>query len=323
MLIAFGIVIIILVVLYFLRERKNNARMQQVYLEDALKYIFNREEAGHWATMEGIKGTLSISNRQNQEIIQQLQQNKLITLSEEGLRLTGDGRRLSMEIVRAHRIWETFLERETDLPLHQIHQYADQQEHTTRGAKVEAMAAHLGFPTVDPHGDPIPEMGKMAPEPHRQNLNDWEIGKVGHIAHIEDEPVTVAREIFKKGFRVDDAVRVLERSEGNIRLEHLGTEHLLNTVSAQNIHLTEAALAPQEALKTLDDLKQGEEARIRVLSKRIQGLSRRRLLDLGFTPGVPVQKVLISAFGGDPTVYRVRGAKIALRKHQAQQIFIQ
>ncbi len=323
MLIIFGIVFLILVVIYLLRERKNNTRMQQVYLEDALKYIFNREESGHLATMEGIKGTLAVSNRQNHELIQQLQQNKLIMLSEEGLRLTGDGRQLSMEIVRAHRIWETFLERETDLPLHQIHQYADRQEHTTRGAKVEAMAAHLGFPTVDPHGDPIPEMGKMAPEPHRQNLNDWEIGKEGRIAHIEDEPISVAKEIFKKGFRVDDAVRVLERSEGNIRLEHLGKEHHLNSVSAQNIHLTEAPSVTGEALKTLDDLKQGEEARIRALSKRIQGLSRRRLLDLGFTPGVPVQKVLISAFGGDPTVYRVRGAKIALRKHQAKQIFIQ
>ncbi len=323
MFIALGITIIFFAVIYFLSERNNSARMQQVYLEDALKYIFNREEAGHLATIEGIKGILSVSNRQNHEIIQQLQQKHLITLGEGGLRLTADGRRLAMEIVRAHRIWETFLERETDLPLHQIHQYADQQEHSTRGAKVEAMAAHLGFPTVDPHGDPIPEKGKMAPEAQRQNLNEWEVGREGRIAHIEDEPIAVAREIFKKGFRVDDAVRVLERSEGRVRLEHLGKEHLLNTISAQNIHLAEAGLAPQEPLKTLDDLKQGEKARISALSHRIQGLSRRRLLDLGFTPGVPVQKILVSAFGGDPTVYQVRGAKIALRKNQAQQIFIQ
>ncbi len=323
MLIALGITVILFVVIFFLRERRNNRRMRQVYLEDALKYIFNREESGHWATIEGIKGALSVSSRKIQEIIQLLQQKNLISLGEGGLRLTEDGRRLSMEIVRAHRIWETFLERETELPLHQIHQYADQQEHTTRGARVEAMAAHLGFPTVDPHGDPIPEKGKMEPEAHRKNLNDWEVGREGRIAHIEDEPVAVAREIFKKGFRVDDTVRVLERSAGQVTLEHLGKEYQLNTLSAQNIHLADVGPVPQKAVKTLDDLKQGEEARISGLSKRIQGLSRRRLLDLGFTPGVPIQKILVSAFGGDPTVYRVRGAKIALRKHQAQQIFIQ
>ncbi len=71
---------------------------------------------------------------------------------------------------------------------------------------------------------------------------------------------------------------------------------------------------------TLADLKKGELARIRRI--HLEGLERRRLLDLGFTPGTEVQLVMKSAFG-DPIAFWVRNTKIALRKKQAKKIEVE
>lgn len=71
---------------------------------------------------------------------------------------------------------------------------------------------------------------------------------------------------------------------------------------------------------SLADLDTGQKARI--LDLRLQGLERRRLMDLGFTPGTEVEVVMKAAFG-DPIAYMVRNTKIALRKQQAEQIIVE
>ncbi len=75
---------------------------------------------------------------------------------------------------------------------------------------------------------------------------------------------------------------------------------------------------------TLADLRPGDRARITGIDRGVQGLLRRRLLDLGFTRGGVVEAVLRSSFGGgDPAAYRIRGTVIALRREQAMRILIE
>ncbi len=76
----------------------------------------------------------------------------------------------------------------------------------------------------------------------------------------------------------------------------------------------------KDELRPLAQLKTGERARIMQLD--LHGLERRRLMDLGFTPGAEIEVAMRAAFGG-PIAFRIRNTKIALRKQQAEKIWVQ
>jgi Fe2+ transport system protein FeoA len=78
----------------------------------------------------------------------------------------------------------------------------------------------------------------------------------------------------------------------------------------------------EENVLPLYELKQGESGEVVRLADACRGLTRRRFMDLGITPGVVVKNVLPNAFGGDPTAYFIRGSKIALRREQARDILV-
>jgi len=83
----------------------------------------------------------------------------------------------------------------------------------------------------------------------------------------------------------------------------------------------EGEAVADEGLERLDALRPGEEGVVVAVGAQIQGSQRRRLLDLGVVPGTVIRAEL-SSLSGDPTAYRIRGAVIALRRAQADQILI-
>ncbi|MEJ2055853.1 MAG: iron dependent repressor, metal binding and dimerization domain protein, partial [Calditrichaceae bacterium] len=141
--------------IYILKRDKNyRNKLERIYYEDALKYIFHRNEQGMPATVESLKGALSLPVKRIYNILDDLEQKGLIQMTSAGIELKPEGRPVVIEIIRAHRLWETYLEHETNMPIHQIHRVAEAKEHELRGDRLEALNAHLGFPKTDPHGDP-------------------------------------------------------------------------------------------------------------------------------------------------------------------------
>lgn len=321
-----GIVIVgllILLIIFLRRDRLLSKKLERIYREDALKYIYEQNTMGSQATLSGLKGSLGISQAAVRKIVTDLEKSNLIHLTSAGIELTDQGKSVVLEIIRAHRIWETYLSAETELPFHKVHQYADQKEHDLKREQIEALDAHLGFPRFDPHGDPIPTGDGNIELLKAQSLNDWPEDKEGQIVHIEDEPLSIARKLFNLGLRVNDLITVLKKSPGQLQVSHKGKEFKLDSVSAANIQVKSPEKWQPPAGPTLVDLATGQEAIIKSISPQIRGLARRRLLDLGFTPGTKVKKILVSSFGNDPMAFEVRGAKIALRKEQAANIFVE
>ncbi len=313
------------VLLYLIvkREREKNFRLTRVYYEDALKFIYHRIESGSRATVESLKGYLSLSAGKVMKLVDLLEEMDLVELRHGGIELLEKGRTLVLEIIRAHRLWETYLQHETDVPIHKIHKYADNEEHHLRGERLEALNAHLGFPAFDPHGDPIPTREGELAQLDAEFLSDWPIGEEALISHIEDEPVELSKKLFKLGLRVDTKIKILDRKKRELDVLYQDKKITLDMFSANNIQVKKHPDGEIAAYDTLDELAESESAFIAGISNNLQGLARRRLLDLGITPGVRISSVLRSSFGGDPTAYFVRGAKIALRREQAKDIYIE
>lgn len=306
------------------RARHSNER---VLAEDALKHIHEAEMKGQAATLESLAGAMQIPRDQVAELLTRAEANGLVSSETGALRLTPDGRNAALHIIRAHRLWERYLADETGYDEAHWHGQAERIEHTLQPDETDALAASLGNPTHDPHGDPIPDASGQFVAHGGQPLTALALDLPAQIVHIEDEPEALYAQLVAEGLYPGMIVRLVEATPTRLRFWANGDEHLLAPILAANISVTplpQTAAIGQEAEQgheTLADLKLGEQGRVQALSPRCRGAERRRMMDLGILPGAVISAEMVSA-GGDPTAYRIREALIALRKEQARLIQI-
>ncbi len=302
------------------RARQSTTR---VLIEDALKHLFSCELDNRRPTLQSLAGALSISTNHAAEITGQLQNRELITLTNGEFHLTPTGREYALRVVRAHRLWERYLSERTGYAEVDWHSLAEQREHQLSPAQLDALAASLGNPTYDPHGDPIPTAQGEIAAPAWHPLSSLTAGETAQIVHLEDEPALIYSQLVAEGLHTGMTIRILDRTAERIRFWANGDEHVLAPLLANNISVLPVQ---QETLVAtpgvpLTHLKLGETARVLALTPTIRGSERRRLMDLGLLPGTEITAELQSP-SGDPTAYIVRGALIALRAEQAQNIKI-
>lgn len=326
-LIGFAIVLVFvflprvgLVALY----RNYRVAQEREQVEDALKHLGDREQQGRRTSPESLAGTLGLSRQKVTHLIESMENQGLLDSRGTELRLTTEGKRWALHIVRAHRLWERFLADEARMPLEQVHGEAHRREHGLTEAQLDAMDAALGHPTRDPHGDPIPSREGKINHAEGTPITVWESDTPARIVHLEDEPALAYQQILAAGLYLGQDIRVLERTSQRIVLSDGENEFRLAPAVASNISV--APLPASELLKLkavpLPELVHNQRAEIVALDDAVQGFTRRRFLDLGLTPGTIIYPELNNFFN-DPRAYRVRGTLIALRQDQAAQIWVQ
>ena len=297
---------------------------ERVLLEDAVKHVYTCESIGRSCSLESLAGQLELSTGRAAELLGTLAASKLIVNTPEGPRLSEAGRESALRLVRTHRLWERYLADRTGVPAGEWHEEAERKEHTMSESEVDALAARLGHPAWDPHGDPIPTAGGELPTLDRNSLSSAEIGRTFEIVHLEDEPSVIYDALLEDGLDLGSRIAVTSNDDNGVGIRSRGREWQLDHVVAGNVTVrllpeTESADAP---VTTLLDLVPGHSARVVGISPACQGSQRRRLLDLGVVRGTTIGAVFRSA-AGDPVAYNVRGALIALRREQAEWIRVE
>ncbi|MCI0520030.1 MAG: FeoA domain-containing protein [Chloroflexi bacterium] len=305
------------------RWRINSPAGQKELVEDALKYLLGQEQEGRYASPEALAGTLRLSLPDALRQITRMEARGLLQSRQGGLRLTPEGERWALQMVRAHRLLERYLAYDARLPLEKVHSEAERREHSLTPQQLEELDASLGFPEQDPHGDPIPSRAGQMPHAAGQPLSAWPIGEPGRITHLEDEPPLAYDQILAEGLRLGQVVRILEATPERLALSDGENEYRLAPAVAANVFLSPApeAIQAQAGVLPLSDLPDRAHAEVVALDEACQGFTRRRLLDLGMTPGARLFPEMRN-FIGDPRAYRVRGTLIALRREQASQIWV-
>ncbi|MGA9532891.1 MAG: metal-dependent transcriptional regulator [Anaerolineales bacterium] len=307
------------------RIQEGRRRTAKVLREDALKYIHNAEVSGQPINPQGLAGAAGLSLDRAIEVVADLEKRRLIKRSEKGLFLTLRGRDSALHILRAHRLWERYLADASGYDQTDWHQQADRREHQLSAAEVEALAAKLGHPAYDPHGDPIPTADGELKDRSGVQLTAAELDRPLQILHIEDEPATAYAQLVAVGLHVGQPLRVVASGPERIRIWSGDQEIVLAPIVAANVTVSvvpEAQVDEPTAGIPLSELKPGERGRVISLSMAVRGPERRRLLDLGLLPGTEIRSELVSP-SGDPTAYRIRGAAIALRQEQADWIRVE
>jgi DtxR family Mn-dependent transcriptional regulator len=309
------------IAVWLLWRRRGSARDRQ-RLEDALKHLWDQEYRGRHATLPSLAGALGISPAAAVGLVGRMQTQQLVVAHGQEFDLTPAGERLALQIVRAHRLLERYFADEARLPLGDVHAAAERREHSLSVEEVERLSASLGHPTIDPHGDPIPNREGALPPAAGTPVTSWPPGTLGRIVHLEDEPEISFRQILAEGLAVGQDVRVIEATPERVVLTDGENEFRLAPVVAANVFLTAAAVeSGRGAMVRLSELDDDVPAEVVRLDAVCQGFSRRRLMDLGFTDGARVRPIL-RTFAGDPRAYEVRGTVVALRRDQASHVLV-
>src|SRR3954451_16384056 len=128
-----------------------------------------------------------------------------------GVKLTPPGRRVALEVIRHHRLLEAFLAEVLEVPWDRVHTEAEVLEHVLSEDLEQLIAAKLGNPSHDPHGDPIPTVELTIEEPDTVPLDALEPSDGGRLVSISDSDPEMLRYLAERGIAPGDSFRVIER----------------------------------------------------------------------------------------------------------------
>jgi len=308
---------------WFWHFRNSFKSSEKIIIEDILKQLYHLENSGHKVDTKTLVNSLDYKNKSIVEAITKMSSNDLVYFDSDALKLTEQGKDYALRIVRVHRLWERYLADKTGYHKNEWHERAELMEHELNADETNKLAAQLGNPKYDPHGDPIPtKTGKVA-EIKGVELPLLPVGSLARITHIEDEPEVIYKQILAENIHIGSLIKITENNNTRVVFQSEGEEFKLAPIVASNltVALIEKQIVFEDNIARLSGLKENEMAEIIGISKESRGESRRRLLDLGFVKGSKITIDLLNPLG-EPNAYLIKGTSIALRKELASKILI-
>ena len=136
-----------------------------------------------------------------------------------GVKITAKGKAQALLIIRKHRLWETFLVQKIGFAWDEVHEVAEQLEHIQSTRLINKLDEYLGFPKVDPHGDPIPDMnGRLKPQVV-VGLHQLEPGKKATITSVKDTDPDLLKYLEKIGAKPGKRIQVISRENYDKSIE--------------------------------------------------------------------------------------------------------
>jgi DtxR family transcriptional regulator, Mn-dependent transcriptional regulator len=182
-------------------------------IEDYAKAIYVLETRGDEpVSTNALADRLGVTPGSVSAMIKKLDDADLVTHTPyRGVRLTAAGRRTALEVIRHHRLLELFLAEVLEMPWDRVHQEAEVLEHVLSSELEEIIAAKLGNPTHDPHGDPIPTPDFEIEELETRSLAELEPGDHGVFVRVSDSDSAMLRYLGDRGVTPGAELEVVER----------------------------------------------------------------------------------------------------------------
>jgi DtxR family Mn-dependent transcriptional regulator len=169
-------------------------------VEDYAKAIFALEERDGTVTTNALAERLNVTPASASSMVRKLDELGLVTHEPyRSVRLTAEGRRLALEITRHHRLLELYLTESLGVPWDRVHAEAEVLEHHLSDELERRIAAKLGDPTHDPHGDPIPTADLKLAADDTRALAALEPGDSGTLARVSDAEPEMLRYLSARG----------------------------------------------------------------------------------------------------------------------------
>ena len=181
-------------------------------VEDYAKAIYSLQETENPVGITAIAQRLGVTAASASGMVRKLDELGLVTHERyRGVRLTEPGTRLALEMIRHHRLLELYLAESLGVPWDRVHQEAEVLEHVLSEELEALIAAKLGNPTHDPHGDPIPDADLVIAEERTACLSTLEPGQEATVVRISDAEPEMLRYLSARGITPGAELEVVDK----------------------------------------------------------------------------------------------------------------
>ena len=190
-------------------------------VEDYLKCVLVHEQDGDGdlVSMGQIGASLKVAPGTVTAMMKTLSESELVTYEPySGVRLTGSGRKLAAHVLRRHRLIEQFLVKVLEFDWSEVHDEAERLEHAVSDRLIERIDEMLGFPAVDPHGDPIPTAEGHFQETQATSLLNCAVGEPLEVVRVLDQNAEFLRLLERDGLTPGREIEVVARQEAADRV---------------------------------------------------------------------------------------------------------
>lgn len=184
-------------------------------IENYLKVIFSLQQEHNWASTSAIAEQMAVANPSVTLMLKRMAAMNpalIAYVPYGGAKLTPEGQRQALEVIRIHRLMETFLVKVLGYTWDEVHEDADRLEHASSPRLVERIAALLGDPSRDPHGETIPDRDGNLPSRSEIPLTTLNPGQSGRIARVSADNPEILRYLHEIGLNLDVTIHVIDKS---------------------------------------------------------------------------------------------------------------
>ncbi len=191
--------------------------------ENYLKAIYHLSDGGSKSVLTNeLAEAMNTKAASVTDMVKKLSAKEVISYEKYyGVNVTPKGKNEALMVIRKHRLWETFLVQKLGFSWDEVHEVAEQLEHINSTRLIEKLDEYLGFPKVDPHGDPIPDhKGKLKVQPQIA-IDQLPIGYLGKIAAVKDSDSNLLKYLEKIGAKPGTKIKILGKEDYDESMEIL------------------------------------------------------------------------------------------------------
>jgi DtxR family transcriptional regulator, Mn-dependent transcriptional regulator len=209
--------------------------------ENYLKAIYNLElDADKGVSTNAIAKKLETKASSVSDMVKKLSEKKVIVYKKyRGVKLTVLGKKTAANIVRKHRLWEVFLVEKLNFSWDEVHDVAEQLEHIKSPKLVNQLDSFLGFPSHDPHGDPIPDKDGDLKTIEKSLLSTLEKNETGVCVGVNDSSSEFLKFLDKKEITLGKHIIVLEKEDfdDSLSIQIDGKKLSISNKIANNLYI--------------------------------------------------------------------------------------
>ncbi|HEX6915748.1 MAG TPA: metal-dependent transcriptional regulator [Chitinophagaceae bacterium] len=202
--------------------------------ENYIKAIYHLQQADGNVTTNELAAELKTRAASVTDMLKKLKAKKLLNYEKyQGFRLSAEGRKIALSIVRRHRLWEYFLVEKLQFGWDEVHEVAEELEHISSRKLVDKLDAYLDYPKFDPHGDPIPDSsGRMAAQ-KMINLIDLPLNEAAEIVSVGSQSTELLELLRHKNIGIGTVLEVKKHFSFDHSIEIKIKGHPALTLSQQ------------------------------------------------------------------------------------------
>jgi DtxR family Mn-dependent transcriptional regulator len=177
--------------------------------ENYLKAIFHLQQEKGIVSTNALADALQTKPASVTDMLKKLKDQKLLQYEPyHGFRLSAEGKKVAVQIIRKHRLWEYFLVEKLQFGWDEVHEIAEELEHVSSKKLVDKLDAFLDFPKTDPHGDPIPDMQGKISQARQVNLSELPLNKPMLVSGIASQTTDMLEMLRLKQIRIGTRLEI-------------------------------------------------------------------------------------------------------------------